>query len=378
MLFEMGNIYRHIRREFLENILSNSGQSILFIKLFQSFLGLTLLSTLPAILYGCKPGADLRDEGCGPIMTKVSAGAVILETGTLDIFVFRDDRMQRLDSYQRVEDAGDWDGTVVSGSGDRVITIVANSGRQREDWYRINSRAYLYETFVRLEDERVDGFCMSAEISVKGGIEGRTAKGNLAEERAAGGSQAELRPYVSEIVLNSLSCDFSGKPYSGEKLTDARVYLTNVNAECSLLSDGDSGPMRIINARCLCQDDIEAFAEPELICRDISEDIGVQRITTDIRLWCYQNCAKEETIGTPFTRLVIEGKISGQTFYWPITINRDDGDEQGIWRNRRYVYDIRITRKGSLSPDIPVSVQDIQITQKVLQWKEKEEYTVSF
>ncbi len=375
----MKNTYRRIRREFFRKNLSNP---VLFIKLFQPFLGLTLLSTLPAILYGCRPDADLCSAGCEPAMTKVSTGDGI--PGTLDIFVFMNDRMQRLDSYQRVEDAVRWDGTIVSGSGDRIITLVANSGRRKEDWFRLNSRAYLYETVRRLEDERAGSFCMSAEIHLEAEDEGKglteeeSHKGGPEEGRLSNGNYAELRPYVSEVVLNSISCDFTGRPYSGERLTDARVYLTNVNADCPLLSDSDSGPMRIINAGALCPEDLEDFTEPSLLCQEIPGDIGIQRVTPGIRLWCYQNCSRTESIGTPFTRMVIEGKISGQTFYWPVNINRDGGDEPGVWRNRRYVYDILITRKGSFSPDIPVSVRDIKITQKVLQWKEKEEYTVSF
>ena len=81
--------------------------------------------------------------------------------------------------------------------------------------------------------------------------------------------------------------------------------------------------------------------------------------------------------GTPFTRLVIEGKIQGETFYWPLDINKEDGG-YGIGRNERYIYDITITRKGTKDPDSPVRKEDIDINFNVEKWNEKEGCEVIF
>ncbi len=352
-----------IRREFLKSTAS----SCLSHKLSPPFLGiLTLFNMLPAILYSCTGTA----EPLKPAGTKSSL--YIIQTAeqpairNMDIFTFRDDRLQKLDSYQRYDDMTEWKNMVISGSGKRIITVIANSRYCRDDWTRMNSRSYLKQMSVSLEEETREYAAMTGEINIDTG------------ERLPVIGKMTLHPFASEIMLNSISCDFSGKAYAGEKLSDVRIYLTNVNAECGLLEDETSSPKRIINAGRLSEDDLEGFMQPDLIIRDIREEIGPVVMYPDIRLWCYQSNHSQETPGSPYTRLVIEGKVSGQTYYWPININRDTEEEAGIWRNRRYIFDITITRKGSLNPDRPVKTGDIIIKQEIKEWEERKEYEVAF
>ena len=83
--------------------------------------------------------------------------------------------------------------------------------------------------------------------------------------------------------------------------------------------------------------------------------------------------------GTPFTRLVIEGKIRGETFWWPIEINREDGTQvPGIHRNCRYVFDIVITRKGNKDPDTAIGKETADIRMETRPWNEKEEQVIPF
>ena len=46
--------------------------------------------------------------------------------------------------------------------------------------------------------------------------------------------------------------------------------------------------------------------------------------------------------------------------------------------NGIYTYRILLRRKGTCDPDIPVSVEDIDIELKVKPWTEKKETSVSF
>ena len=76
---------------------------------------------------------------------------------------------------------------------------------------------------------------------------------------------------------------------------------------------------------------------------------------------------------------MIEGMLDGELYYWPIDINRDaDSHEYGVLGGHRYIYDIKITRKGSSDPDIPVRTEDFVISQKIAEWREKENYAVVF
>lgn len=332
-----------------------------------SVLGKTLLSLLPALSYGCTA------EGLSPSAGTAECKALIRMTGriskeeysSMDIFVFKDDDLRILDCYQRVDSPEDWDGTVCSSSGDRIINVCANSRMAADEWPWIRSRGSLEKMTVSLELERRERPYMSGEVRVR------------ARENRPISADMELRPLVSEIYLRSISCDFRGKPYDGEKITDVKVYLTNINAECGMLEDGDIDPRRIINHGRLCPEDLELFEDPGLVYQEIGRDIGKEWIKPEIKLWCYASNSPEESIGTPFSRLVIEGRVSGQTYYWPVNINREDGNE-GIDRNRQYIYDIKITRKGSADPDIPVDAEDIEMTFKTAIWEEKENCIIGF
>lgn len=328
------------------------------------FLGaLTLLSFLPAFLYGCSAPEPLlypAGEVCINIDLTKGAGNV----DELDIFVFRNDRLQKTDCYQKVPDLESWNREVVSGYGDRIIAVCANCRKDIMEWTGVSSFPYLQNLSVSLEDDDPESPFMSGWKEVSAGSEGRHI-------------QMQLSPLTSIVRLQSISCDFSGRPYSGEKMTDVRIYLTNVSAECRLFDEKGIMPIRVVNAGGLCEDDMEAFRDASVLYRELPYDIGSETIRPDISLICYPNNSPSESPGTPFTRLVIEGKVGGQTYYWPIDINRDDGGE-GIARNEKYIYDIRIRRKGTLDPDTPARTEDMDISFKIEKWEEQEDYKVTF
>ncbi len=357
----MEHIDRHISRGFK----IHRPSSCRFYRQIPPFLGKTLLSILPAFFYCCSPSADPEPQIEPEPKTRVYFPNEISGISTLDIFVFNDDGAERLDCYQRIDDTGRWKGAVVSSGGKRIITALANSPFGKDRWFPMNSRAYFNEIHMNLEDETREKMVMFGELAVD------TRKNN-------GIQPLPIYPIACEVRLNSICCDFTGKAYDGEPLYDVRVYLTNVNAECRITEEENAPPIRIINAGGPDMDEMEEFKDPSLIMETIPQAIGSKRIYPAISLWCYQSNHPTETPGTPYTRLVIEGKISGRTYYWPINVNREAEKEAGIWRGMSYTYDLKITRKGSTSPDIPVKTSDITINLKVAEWKEKEEYEVKF
>ena len=334
----------------------------------QPFLGIiTLIFALPALVYCCSGSPETIMPAHTAFATKVDLKQTPTDMESLDIFVFHDDRFQKLDCYQRFENMSEWKGKIVSGNGKRILTAIANCPYGRDDWLSLSSRSHLKNFSINLEDESGDRAVMTGETYVSARSENSLS------------SELTLRPLSSEIVLRSLSCDFTGKPYSGEKLTDVRVYLTNVNAELPLLEDLEGGPTRIVNAGCLCDEDVDAFACRDIIVQSIRQAIGKNVIYPDIRLRCYRNDCIKESPGTPFTRLVIEGQLDGKVYYWPIDINRNgDSSDEGITGGHRYIYDIRITRKGSSDPDTPVRTEDFVLSHNITEWEEKENYAVIF
>ena len=283
----------------------------------------------------------------------------------LDVFSFNDDVFERLDSYQRFEHVEFKDNTCSIGtsSGKKRIIMLANHTSDKYEWIDINCTKALEKTRFDLEQEEPDYPIMTADFKIDAGES----------------LNSELEPLTGEVLLRSICCDFSGKAYSGSELTDIKVYLTNVNASCGIWNNDDGSPARIINAGRLNGDDLSRFTHPEMIYQDLGNSVGSIRSYPGIKFKAYPSYHQDESIGTPFTRLVIEGKIMGHTYYYPIAINRTaKSDNSGLRRNMCYIYDITIRRTGLTDPDgnIEDSFADIDI--EVEKWKERDWYDLHF
>lgn len=333
-----------------------------------SVLGIIFLNILPAMTYGCSP-ATVPDTACRTASTISITKSPHTAMETLDIFVFRDDEARLLDCYQRVDQPEKWDGRIMSSAGNRIIHICANSRTGKGEWPLIRSMHSLEKISFNLEDESRENPVMTGEAKIP-------ASGPDFMYPGLPYTEIPMSPLTCEIVLRSLICDFKGRPYDGERITDAKVYLTNVNATRRLYSAEGSMPERIINAGFLNRYDLARFRDSSLIIKHIDKSIGKDGIQEDIRLYCYPNMAEEDSPGTPVTRMVIEGKVSGKTYYWPIDISRGLGN--GISGGKSYIFDVRITRKGTTDPDIPVRTEEVNITFEEESWIEKEGYTVGF
>lgn len=336
--------------------------------LYKSWLVLSIvILTLPVYL-GCSKSEHPQDgdftedtiiSSVKPAVHKRSESQML----ELDALVFNDDQMQRLDCYQHLA----WDGmeNVLIGScgGKKILLLCASLNVEKDFWKQYNSYRKALSLEARLEDEDPHRPVLSACARINAGDEAEIDMGRIS----------------SEVVLRSIRCDFSGKPYAGESITEAKAYLTNLNATCSLIPQGDDQMKRIINHKGLVQQDLRLFRDSTMIFREIG-NIGTEGLRPSAGFICYPNNAKEETIGTPFTRLVIEGKIMGETWFWPIDINRgpDASFPEGISRDSRYVFDVTIRSKGTKDPDTPVTHTMLETVFEVDEWKEKEEYAVGF
>ena len=329
-----------------------------FQMLIQSAISTSLL--LPA-LFSCITKEDTGENTV--IMMKAAGDRQI--SGTLDIFTFNAEGAGHLDSYQHVDSFSGPEIELRSQNGTRNVFICLNGQRSIYDWAGISSRKSLDEVYIELKDERRGALCATGEGKIVAGSGTQYA--------------VEMRNMACEIVLNSVRCDFRGKSYEGLPVTDPVVYLTNVNCRCSLTSDGDIVPSGIMNAGGADPEEMSLMAEPDMVYRKMDEDIGIRRSEVGISFICYPNASAADGPGTPFTRLVIEGKIGGETFWWPVDINRDKGTERpGIHRNTRYIFDINITRKGSPGPDIVLDTDAVEVKMSIMPWEEKEEQEVSF
>lgn len=288
------------------------------------------------------------------------------EAGCIDIFIFNNDSLGWLDSYQRFVGADPGAISAASRKGKKIIVAVANPARDISAWSGITSFEAMLKTTASLwnEDPVAPLMCGYEEVS-------------MGEESSC---SIEMSPLLSEIKVNSLRCDFRGRPYQGEALSDIRIYLTNVNAQAHVFRKEGFMPTEIINAACLSEADMSKVSHPEMLFRRLDSTVGDNTVYPGISLYCYPNDCAEQSIGSPFTRLVIEGKLCGQTYYYPIDINRGQVIQgtAGIGRNSRYAYDIILTRAGTSDPDIPADVTMVDINMTVRPWNEMEEDEITF
>ena len=310
------------------------------------------LLLLPTIALGCTPGvppSDLKPDSCNVTQIMISSTFLPVsksDGGTLDILAFENDRLRRLDTYQRLDD---FEGTAVhpaSTGGEKVFFLCFNSNISRYDWSSIYSYSSLSKSLCDLENESISCPTMTGECICKAGEE----------------ASAEVRPLSCQVHLETIRCDFSGTPYSSEKVKEAKVYLTNVNASCSL-TGGPGSNTRIINPGMLNTHDVKGFKDRSIIMHEMKEIIGDKLLRPGCTFLCYPL--------DKGTRLVIEGKIGSDIYYWPIGL-------ETLERGKRYSYNILIRRKGVSDPDTVIDPADLEFNFSIKPWTEKEEYQVLF
>lgn len=353
------------REGIFPKVISHKLSSSIYHKLILSQL--KFLISLP-LLFSCQNVLEVQETHGGEnneTVLKVAGRNGSLIGSSLDIFTFDSGKSGLLDSYQRYESFNSDEVNIRSCSGGKSVFVCSDGQRSRQEWSIVNSRESLDMIHTDLRKERREHPCMTGSCSMEAG------RGQTYDIR--------LRTLASEVILRSISCDFSGRAYHDRGISDVKVFLTNVNAKCSLTAEGEVLPTEIINAGGLDEEDMAEMEEPDLLVQEITEGITETVSPVNISFLCYPNASRKESPGTPFTRLVIEGKIDGETFWWPININREEEmNEQGIHRCRQYIYDLTITRKGSSNPDEVVETDAVRLQLNIKPWEEKESYQVSF
>lgn len=334
-----------------------------------SLLHLFPVAILCIMALSCTRMAETA-SAAGPtdLRIRMNAGGFPAENHYADVFVFNDDALARLDSYQRFIFDRDTQVDAVGTAGGRIVVAVVSPDADKYSWAAMNSYSALLGRETDLRDE-------DPSLPV---LSGMTSVGEDSREECS----IVLRPLLAKVTLRSLSCDFSGRTYSGERLRNVRVYLTNVSSRCRILGDDTFPTTSVMNAGGLSLSDLESLRCPGMLMREIRGDVGWDVVRTDIDLYCYPNTNEVQSAGTPFTRLVIEGEVGGKTWYWPLDVNRGDfgpvHGRPGVSRDCSYVFDVSLFRLGSEDPDTPVSLADVSLDCAVVPWTEIPEISEPF
>ena len=329
-----------------------------------SFVASLYLACLPALFFSCSKTENAVPDECFDsferIVTKVAvpcSGSGIGIKG-YDVLVYNADRHGRLDSYMHFEPSGG-EMKISSGSGRKNIVVVANAPEGVLQWEKILTLGMLSRQCCPLESESADSPVLVGTV----------------ETDAGGSCTVQMNPLTAKVCLKELSCDFRGTSYPLEELTDVKVYLTNVNAECSITGDGDAGSRFINNGR-MEESDIRKFVRPGIVLREVDGNVGMDPVPLDIELLCYPNGTAAESFGKPFTRIVIEGKIKGKIWYWPINVN--PLGEGGIASQDCFKLKVNLRRSGSEDPDTAITLSEGEVKMEVEKWNEKEGCRITF
>lgn len=302
------------------------------------------------------------------IQLNISSVETINRIKVLDIFYFNDDAMKRLDSYQRITEGIQSHVFGSSRAGKKIIVILANSSDDRYTWAKINSYYHLKKLMSELTNEIPDFPVMRGEKRI-----------NIISEVKC---EIELKPIMAEIFVQSICFDLKIPELNKYVLEEPKIYLTNISGTSPFLNDSLFKPTRILNYGKLDSLYLPFFKDKDICYKELPSHVNKDITFADISLFCYPNTIEKEELGAPYTRLVIEGKINGKTYYYPININRRGfghiyGNE-GVEAGTRYVYNLTITKLGSTDPDLPVENIGQGIKLQIKKWDEKDEQNINY
>ena len=329
---------------------------------------LFFVTCLPALFSACSKTGLPSPQSPDPSdicirLNSAKSGNLINEPGIreIQILIYNDDARQYLDSRTFYEAGDGYDNIVcaTSGNGMKEIVLLCNLPRTFPDWADVLSLPALKRLTTGLETESLSHPVMCGCAKVRAGEQ----------------VEITVSPLSARIRLREISCDFRGTAYPFEEISDVKLYLTNVNADSPLVPDGSAG-RRFINNGSLNPLDITGFRDKGLISRELGCRVGMDPVTTDMEFLCYANPFTEEAFGCPLTRLVVEGKILGRTWYWPIDLCKLHPG--GIRAGENYDISLTILRTGTDDPDTPVQLVGGELEMEIVQWKEKENQPVFF
>ena len=300
---------------------------------------------MPAVLLSC---SEASLETPVPDKTQIYIHKIAKTTaGTLDLFFFNDDPLQTLDAYQRFEDVS---ADVVEGAsrtGDKLVAGILNLPGDIWSWSDINTFQRLSERISDLSDDDPDAPVMTGICRIRAGRDRR--------------ADLDLKPLMTRVTLHSLCCDFHARPYRDAVLEDVEIYLVNVNRTMSVFDDGTATiPASWLNM---------GGRETSGAVRRLGQVSGT--VLPEVSLYCYPNSAVEESLGRPLTRLVIEGTLLGERYFYPVNL-------PGVGRNEDIVLDVTLTRTGTGDPDSPAETGAIQCGMSVLPWTGTDPWQVIF
>lgn len=291
---------------------------------------------------------------------------------TLEIFLFKSngalETYKKYTAEQITAAGGLTNLEIKSTAGQKNIYVIANS--KMDNWTGYIDESYFLERACNLASENYQNFTMSGSTSA-------TISG-------AGSVEITISRLVARVVVTGISTAFTGTPYQGQELRDVKLYLANVHSSKNFMGTGFASPTILNNGG------YDASSNSGLTISNMLYDVIMPSIdddnayTTDHYFYCYENQTSSETSSLKFTRLILEAKLNGNKYYYPVDINQEGfgyvaaNAHYGVRRNTSYSFDFVITGPGVLDPSDKLISYTLTVNTSVSGWSGAQEYSVSF
>jgi len=273
----------------------------------------------------------------------------------IDVFFFDTLSPQPLDCYQRLRE-GDLR-YAVSSVGPKRVAVISTHSKDSVDWSHIRTYSDLCKYSFSLKADSPLQPLAAAEAILPDGL-----------SRVA---DLKMKTRLAKVVLNSLACDFSDTPYPGYGFTNTLVYLQYAGVEIRPLGPYSDVPLSFVNQGWLDSAAVMALPHPEMLLQEGVGHLWRNKIVSPKEFWCYCNDVKSASLGSPVTRIVLEGDVGDYHCYYPI-------DLPGLKGASTVSLDVTLLRMGSPDPDIPVNSAAIKVQTLISPWEMEEERVILY
>jgi len=217
--------------------------------------------------------------------------------------------------------------------GIKQIMVIANS-HQTDSLKNITTLSEFSQKTSKLAKENVSDFTMV------GRLDDFDVQFNPNENTIA---NVTLKRMVARVHLGTIKTQFTGG-FADSTLNDVKVYLINYYSKADYISmSGVENSM--LNKDSLRVNDAAGMAMSN-IDRCTVGTVGSEAVTVDQYFYMYGNDLRENKK----TRLVIEGKLGGYTYYYPIDLHDENSNVLSA-NNSFDIKDVTISRPGIDDPD---------------------------
>lgn len=178
--------------------------------------------------------------------------------------------------------------------------------------------------------------------------------------RASSSVEIPVCRIASRVALTEVSVDFELEQHNRQTFQITSIYLLNVAGDRTYLTA--TAPVKWHN-RMVKEADSPSITGVTLTDAYASKSSPYSKTHY---LYCYPNPTTSDVSGgtwsARFTRLVVEAKLGGKLYYYPVNL------EDGLKSNTAYDVKLKITRPGSSSPDKPVDSVAATFSVSVQPW----------